>query len=202
MKIYYSQSSPFVRKCLVVAHELGVADRIEKLSCTAHVINRSMEIAKDNPLGQVPTLLTDDGTALHDSRVICEYLDTTFDGSLFPVEGPARWDRLVELSLADGMTGATLLARYERHLRPEAFQWSDWETAQLGKVHAGLAWFEERVSEFGERVDIGKIAFACSLGYLDFRFPHVPWREEAPRSAAWFERFNARPSMKETMPPA
>ncbi len=202
MKIFYSPASPFVRKCMVVAHELGIAERIERLPSAAGPVKRDATILPTNPLGQVPTFLTDDGQALFDSRVICEYLNDQQGGTLFPASGQARWARLTELSLADGMTAAALLARYENVLRPQEFRWADWTDGQLAKVRTGLEWLEKEAAGFGERVDIGTIAFGCALGYMDFRFPEVDWRARAPRSAEWFEAFNRRASMQATLPTA
>ncbi|ADU34598.1 glutathione S-transferase [Variovorax boronicumulans] len=200
MKIFHSPASPFVRKCMVVAHELGIADRIEKLPSAAGPVKRDATILPKNPLGQVPTFLCDDGQVLYDSRVICEYLDAKHSGSLFPADGTQRWARLTELALADGMTAAALLARYETMLRPEALRWNDWTEGQLAKVRTGLEWLETAAPSFGDRVDIGTIAFGCTLGYMDFRFPSVDWRGEAPNTAKWFEVFNQRASMQATLP--
>ena len=200
MKIYFSPASPFVRKCMVVAHELGIADRIEKLPSAAGPVQRDAQIIETNPLGQVPTFLCDDGTALYDSRVICEYLNAQQRGAIFPPDEPARWQRLTELALGDGMTAAALLARYETVLRPEPLRWNEWTEGQLGKVYSGLGWLESAAPSFGERVDIGTIAFGCALGYMDFRFPAVDWRARAPATARWFEAFNRRPSMQATLP--
>jgi len=201
MKIFHSPASPFVRKCMVVAHELGIADRIEKLPSAAGPVKRDATILPKNPLGQVPTFLCDDGQVLYDSRVICEYLNDLQSGSLFPAAGKERWARLTELALADGMTAAALLARYETMLRPEPLRWSDWTDGQLAKVQSGLEWLEPVASSFGDRVDIGTIAFGCALGYMDFRFPSVDWRAGAPDTAKWFEVFNQRASMQATLPP-
>ncbi|MCR6480234.1 glutathione S-transferase [Variovorax sp. ZS18.2.2] len=200
MKIFHSPASPFVRKCMVVAHELGIADRIEKLPSAAGPVKRDATILPKNPLGQVPTFLCDDGQVLYDSRVICEYLDATHSGELFPTDGTERWARLTELALADGMTAAALLARYETMLRPEALRWNDWTEGQLAKVRTGLEWLETAAPSFGDRVDIGTIAFGCALGYMDFRFPAVDWRGDAPNTAKWFEVFNQRTSMQATLP--
>ncbi|SFQ17548.1 glutathione S-transferase [Variovorax sp. 770b2] len=200
MKIFHSSASPFVRKCMVVAHELGIADRIEKLPSAAGPVKRDATILPKNPLGQVPTFLCNDGQVLYDSRVICEYLDATHSGALFPADGTERWARLTELALADGMTAAALLARYETMLRPEPLRWNDWTEGQLAKVRTGLEWLETAAPSFGDRVDIGTIAFGCALGYLDFRFPSVGWRADAPNTAKWFEVFNQRASMQATLP--
>ena len=126
LKIFHSQASPFVRKCLVVAHELGLRDRIELLPAAAHPVDRDRSIVERNPLGKVPTLIADDGTVLYDSRVICEYLNAVADGNLIPKSGPARWSVLCEQSLADGIMDAAVLARYETAYRPQALVWNEW----------------------------------------------------------------------------
>jgi glutathione S-transferase len=202
MKIFYSAASPFVRKCLVAAHELGLRDRLELLPGAAHPVNRDPAIVAKNPLGKVPTLITDDGAVLYDSRVICEYLDVVGGGHLLPREGAQRWTALVEQALADGIMDAAVLARYEAAVRPENLRWNEWTAGQLDKVTCGLAEIERRVGGFGERVDVGTIAIGCALGYLDLRFASLEWRATYPRTAAWFERFGARESMAATRPPA
>jgi glutathione S-transferase len=200
MKLFHAPASPFVRKCLVAAAELGLRERIELLPSAAHPVNRDRTIVAHNPLGKIPTLLTDEGAALYDSRVICEYLNALGDGRLLPREGAARWSVLVEQALADGIMDAAVLARYETAVRPEALHWSDWLRGQLEKVESGLDELETRAGRFGNRVDLGTIAFGCALGYLDFRFASLGWRERRPSTAAWFARFDARPSMAATRP--
>ena len=201
MKLFYSATSPFVRKVLVAAIELGLRERIEFLPAKAHVIDRDRTIIEKNPLGQVPTFITDDGAVLYDSRVIVEYLDVLGNGKLIPRDGAARWNVLTEHSLADGVLNAALLARYEGALRPEELRWRDWSAAQLDKVACGLAALETRAARFGERVDLATIAFGCALGYLDFRFATLGWRDAHPNAAAWFARFGERGSMVATRPP-
>lgn len=201
MKIYFSPASPFVRKCMVIAHELGLVDRIQKLPSAAGPVARDQTIIPDNPLGQVPTLITEDGQQLFDSRVICEYLNDLGGGALFPT-GAARWRVLTEQSLADGMLGAALLARYETVLRPEPLRWDGWYEGQMGKVRDGLAQLEKTAASLEGRLDIGTITIGCALGYLDFRYPHYDWRDSHPAVAAWFKTFNQRPSMQATLPSA
>lgn len=203
MKLFYSGASPYVRKCMVVAHELGLAARIEHLPAAAHPVNRDQNIVRNNPLGKVPTLLTDDGTVLYDSRVICEFLNDLGGGKLFPAAGGAqRWQVLTEQSLGDGILDAALLARYEGAMRPEALRWADWTTGQLDKIHCGLAAIDAKADSLGDRVDIGTITMGCVLGYLDLRFDHLGWRQQHAKAAAWFARFNARPAMQATLPKA
>ncbi len=202
MKLYHSATSPFVRKVMVAAIELGLRERIELLPAKAHVIDRDRTIIEKNPLGQVPTFITDDGTVLYDSRVIVEYLDVLGNGKLIPRDGAARWSVLTEHSLADGVLNAALLTRYEGALRPEELRWREWTAAQVDKVACGLDALETRAARFDERVDLATIAFGCALGYLDFRFATLGWRDMHPNAAAWFARFGGRGSMVATRPPA
>ncbi len=202
MKIYYSPFSPYVRKVLVAAHELGLADRIEQLPSAAHPINRDQTIIAHNPLGQVPTFLRDDGTVLADSRVICEYLDDLAGGTLFPRAGEQRWRALVDQTVGDGILAAALLSRYEVAVRPPEKLWQDWYDGQMDKVETAIAAIEKMAPTLGERVDIGTISFGCAFGYLDLRFPDNGWRTRHPQSAAWYARFEKRPSMQATRHPA
>ncbi len=199
MKIFFSPASPFVRKCTVSAAELGLT--FETLPSAAGPVARDGTIVAQNPLGQVPTMLADDGEALYDSRVICEYLDDQAGGGqLFPAAGPNRWRALREQALGDGLLGAAVLARYEAVLRPQDKQWADWTNGQMAKVGSALDQFEIWAAGFGDRVDIGTITTGCGMGYLDFRYPTLPWRDGRPALAEWFERFGARPSMAGSKP--
>lgn len=199
MKLFHSPSSPFVRKVMIVAHEVGLAGRIERLAAKAGPVERDDTIRAENPLGQVPTFLTDEGAALYDSRVVCEYLDDLGGGGLFGA-GPERWRNLTDAALADGLMGAALLARYETVLRPAEFRWEGWLGGQMGKVADGLDRIEGIAAGLGARFDIGTIGFACGLGYLDFRFPDLGWRQGRPAAAAWFSAMSERPSMRMTAP--
>ncbi len=202
MKLFYAAASPFVRKCLVSARELGLRERLELVPAAAHPVNRDQAVVAHNPLGKIPTLITDDGTVLYDSRVICEYLNGLGDGHLIPQQGPQRWSVLVDQALADGLMDAAVLTRYENAARPEALRWTDWMAGQLDKVTCGLADIELRVGAFAGRVDLGTIAIGCALGYLDFRFASFGWREKYPTTARWYAQFEERESMRTTRPPA
>jgi glutathione S-transferase len=202
MKLYYSPFSPYVRKVLVTAHELGLADKIENLASAAHPVTRDRSIIAHNPLGQVPTLLLDDGSVLADSRVICEYLDDLAGGSLFLRSGPQHWRILVDQTIGDGILTAALLSRYETAARPPEKLWQDWYDGQMDKVETSIAAIEAAVPTLGNRVDIGTISFACAFGYLDLRFPKFGWRDRHPKSADWFAGFSKRPSMVATQHPS
>lgn len=195
MKLFFSPTSPYVRKCLASAHELGLVDRIQLLDSKVHPVNRDAAVVAANPLGKVPTLITDDGQVLYDSRVICEYLDQLGGGGrLFPRDG-TRWHALTLQALADGLLDASLLARYEDVARPEALRWPDWRRGQLDKVASSLAALEAGTPVLDQRVHIGTLATGCALGYLDLRFPELAWRNTHPQLAAWWAAFGQRPSM-------
>jgi glutathione S-transferase len=202
MKLFYSQTSPFVRKCLVAAHELGLAQRLELKPAAAHPVNRDRSVVEHNPLGKIPTLVTDAGAVFFDSRVICEYLNGLGDGHLLPAAGEARFAILTDQSLADGLMDAAVLARYESAVRPQHLRWPDWSGGQMEKVSAALTDFERRAAAWEGRMDLGVLAVGCGLGYLDFRYPDLGWRQRSPSLVRWYERFAARESMTKTRPPA
>ena len=134
LQLYFAATSPYVRKVMVVAHHLGVADRIEHLAAAANPVNRDRNIAAFNPLAKVPAARTDDGLCLFDSRVICEYIDSERGGGLFPAAGRARWIALTQQALADGLLDAAILVRYERTLRPAELRWAQWDAGQMSKI--------------------------------------------------------------------
>ena len=198
MKILFSPFSPYVRKCLVTAHELGLSDRITLLPSNANPVTRDPQIIPINPLGKVPTFFTDDGQVLYDSRVICEYLNDLAKGSLIPAAGSARWQTLTLQALGDGMLDAALLARYEDVARPAEVQWPQWRAAQLDKAETSLAHLDAHPQLLANRVDLGALAVGCALWYLDLRFPDFDWRARHQSTANWYAAFSTRPSMAAT----
>lgn len=200
MKLFYSGASPYARKVLVAAHELGIADRIDLVTATVSPTGTGGEVAALNPLGKVPTLVTDDGRALYDSRVILEYLDTLTPRTLLPAAGEARFAALTLCAAADGLLDAALLARYEAALRPEPLRWAEWIEGQMGKIRRALDLFEATPLAGDGPAGVVEIAVACCLGYLDFRFAHEPWREGRPKLAAFYAAFSTRPAWPLTDP--
>lgn len=201
MKLHFALASPYVRKVRAAAVELGLDDRIELLERAMTPVAPEAALNADNPLGKIPCLVTEEGQALYDSRVICEYLDSLSDGKkMFPPEGAARWTALGRQALADGILDASVGKRYETFLRPNEFQWSDWIEAQTAKYNQALDQLEREASDFGDSVDIGTIAVACALGYLDFRYGSENWRNDRDHLAAWYVNFMKRPSMLSTAP--
>jgi glutathione S-transferase len=199
MKLRHNSASPFVRKVMVCAHELGLADKIELLNTAVSPVEANATLAGENPLMKIPALVTDDGEVLFDSPVICEYLDSLAGGGkLFPA-GKARWTALRQQALGDGILDALILCRYEIAARPEEKRFAGWTDGQLKKAHQGLAVLEQE--DLSGRT-IGTITAGCTLGYLDFRFPNDGWRTRHPGLAEWYKAVEALPSMQATRPPA
>ena len=199
MKLHYNPASPYVRKVRVVALETGLMGDIELAEVSVTPTGPDAKLCSDNPIGKIPSLVRDNGDALYDSRVICEYLDGLHNGArLFPENGEARWTAIRRQALADGILDAAVGTRYETFLRPQALRWPDWVDGQMGKVRRSLDALERE--SLADTLDIGTISVACALGYLDFRYPDEGWRDARPKLAAWYESFAARPSMIETSP--
>jgi glutathione S-transferase len=201
MKLYYSAASPYVRKCMIVAIEAGIDGRIEHVPAAVMPTKPNAEVAKDNPLMKLPTLVTDDGMALYDSRVICEYLDSQHAGTpLIPKSGADRWRVLRWQAMADGITDAGLLCRYEVVTRAEDKRSAEWTAGQMTKVTQGLDMAENDAQLLSSPINLGQIALACSIGWLEFRNVAGDIRKGRPKLTAWYEAFSRRPSMQATTP--
>jgi glutathione S-transferase len=199
MKLHWSPRSPFVRKVMVAAHELGLADRIDRVRTVVRMIQPNADLLPDNPLSKIPTLVLADGTVLFDSVVICEYLDALAGGgTLFPPSGPERWTALARHALANGLLDILILWRNERD-KPEAKQLPELLDSFAVKTRATLDRLERDAPDLAAaRFGIGHIAIGCCLSYLDFRFADLAWRDGHPALAAWHETFHARPSAQAT----
>jgi glutathione S-transferase len=201
MKLIGSHASPFVRKVRIVLAEKKLDYRFE----LEDVWNNNA-IVKNNPLGQVPCLVMDGGEAIFDSRVIVEYLDTLSPVSrLIPERGRERVEVRVWEALADGLLDACVLARMEQtwpargDLRSPA-----WVERQMYKVQEALKVMSRGLGEkpwyMGAHISLADIAVGCGLGYLDFRFPDLDWRNPHPNLERLFGKLSARHSFVETMP--
>ena len=201
MKLLYTPTSPFARKVRVLAHELGLADAIELVP--TDLAAEAPELVAYNPLAQVPTLIRDDGTALYDSPVICEYLDGLRAGEpRLPRVGAARWTMLRLQALADGVMEAAAAIFLERTRRPEDKRWEALVARKQGAIHRALDDLEARAAELaGDPPHLGAIAVGCALGYLDLRGVVGDWRPGRPALAGWFATLDARPAMRATAPP-
>ncbi len=201
MTLHWSPRSPYVRKVMIVAHELGLTPRIRTVRTVVGGTTPHLGLMRINPLGKLPTLELADGTALYDSPVICEYLDTLHDRPpLFPADGPARFTALRRQALGDGMLDAALPWLSER-FRPAERQSAPHMALWRAKLEAAVAALEaEAPALAADAFGIGQIAIGVALGYLDFRFPELAWRDGHATLADWYETFAARPAVADNPP--
>jgi glutathione S-transferase len=198
LTLHWSPKSPYVRKVMVCAHELGLVDRLELVRSVAAMLKPNPAIMAVNPLSKIPTLVREDGSALFDSVVICEYLDALAGGTLFPREGEARWQALRWHALGDGLLDALILWRNERERAVPLQQLLE---AFEQKVGAALALLDaEAAALHAAPFSIGTLTVGCALGYIDYRFDALGWRASAPRLAAWHAELCQRPSFQATEP--
>ena len=198
MKLLWSSRSPFVRKVVVVAHELGIADRIllDRVNVTAKETNA--EVMRFNPLNKIPTLVLDDGSIMIDSPVIAEYLDETYGkGELFSRDAANRWQVRRLHALGDGIMNYNISRLGEKGRGEQASP--EFMAAWLAKTTAALDTLEQETESLAP-LTIGSIAVAVALAHLDFRFADDAWRNGRPRLAAWYAGFAKRPSMQQTVP--
>ena len=185
MKLHWSPKSPYVRKVMVCAHELGVVDRLERVRSVAAMLKPNAALMRDNPLSKIPALVLDDGFTLVDSVVICEYLDELAAGSLFPPSGMARWRALRWHALGDGLLDTLILWRNEREreapLQPLVDAFAVKTTATLRMLDAEARALRD--SPF----TIGQVTLACALAFPDRReelepemWKHAPEAQPAP----------------------
>ncbi len=202
MKLYSSAASPFARKVRALIVETGQSGDIEIVETKGTALDTGAHPTALNPTSKIPVLERADGPALYDSRVICRFLDARVEGGLYP-DPPRLWDTLVLEATADAIMEAALSIVYEARLRPEDMQFTPWLDAQWSKVASALDHLEARwMSHLHGRLDMGHIAIACALGYVDFRLGDRGWRKGHDALAAWEAKIADRPALAETRPPA
>ena len=198
MKLHWSPKSPYVRKVMICARELGLVERLELVRSVAAMLKPNVRLMQDNPLSKIPALVLDDGFTLFDSVVICEYLNDLGQGALFPRQSTEKWQSLRWHALGDGLLDALILWRNEREREVPLEALID---AFELKTEACLKQLDDEAQALNEvPFSIGHVAVGCALGYLDYRFGALNWREVAPRLAEWYEETRARPSFESTEP--
>lgn len=200
MRLFHSPTSPYVRKVMVLLHETGLLPRVELVTGSGTPLDPGAAPLEANPLGKIPALEREDGPALYDSRVICRFLDDHAGAGFYP-PAPLLWDVLVLEATADGILDAALLMVYESRLRPEELRFAPWVEGQWAKIDRALDMIEARwIPHLSGPLDMGQVALACALGYLDFRHATRDWRATRPHLAAWEAAMAARPSLQATRP--
>ena len=202
MKLYGSPTSPYVRKVCIVLAEKRVAYEFIKGSASAP----NSPVPKFNPLGKVPVLVRDDGTAVYDSPVIVEYADGVGEGGKLIPEAFAdrievkRWE-----ALGDGIADATVLVSHDYREAEDKRQSAEWYEKQTKKIERGLTAMERELGSreycYGDCYSLADIAAGYALGYLDFVWRKIDWRVQHPNLTRLADRLAARASFKLTLPP-
>jgi glutathione S-transferase len=203
MKLIGSNTSPYVRKVRVVMAE----KKLDYDYVLEDVWAADTHIGQTNPLGKVPCLIMEGGEVISDSRVIVEYFDTLSPvGKLIPTVGRERAEVKTWEALADGVLDAAILARLEATWagRREFERSQVWIDRQLGKVEAALKTMSKGLGDkpyfVGIHLGLADIAVGVALGYLDFRFPQINWREQYPNLLKFQDKLMQRPSFADTRP--
>jgi glutathione S-transferase len=194
-----SPSSPFVRKVRIAVTLLGL-DKDVTLE-RADTTDPNDSLRQINPLGKIPVLIVEDGSAIYDSRVILDYLDDRAGGGkIVPRQPKERLAALRLQALCDGILDASILTIYEGRFRKPEMHEPKWLELQAGKVARALGVLEAAPPLIDPMPNVGQIALACALGYRDFRFGEG-WRGGHPRLVAWLDTFAARvPAFAATKP--
>lgn len=196
MKLYLNKASPYARFALVVAHEKGLADKLELVWVDPWA--SAPEFLAVAPLARVPVLVTDDGAAIADSAAICEYLDAAGEARALKPPRPKLDLVLQKYGLGRGIIELAFTATVEKRFHPDK---QPLATRYAETIARAASHLESRISELNaDEPDLGDLCVAVGLGYADFRMPHVAWRSACPKLAAWQDRMNARSSMQATAP--
>ncbi len=196
MKLYGALNSPYVRMCMVTALEVGLDQRVELVKADLTFVQTNKQLERLSALGKIPVLETDHGHPIFDSRVIMEYLcHAGGNKALLPDDGVKRFRILTLLALAQGLSDATVGLRIETAARPKGLQWAELEERLKLRISACLDELETQWLKDLSEINLGSIATACSLGYLDFRHGWLDWRKSHSSLAHFAENFYARDSM-------
>ena len=199
MKLYGDLISPFFRMCLVTAHEVGLAGKVQPVEAKVNPTAVNSDLTALSPVGKVPVLVTDHNHPIYDSRVIMEYLcHVSGNKTLIPDDGVKRFRVLTLTALGQAIGDAGVAQRYETAVRPQGLQWREWMVRQGLRVNAECDDLENTWEKDLREITAGTIAVAVALAYLDFRLPDWQWRKDRPKLAAFHETFSARPSMQAT----
>ncbi|MEM6743365.1 MAG: glutathione S-transferase family protein [Pseudomonadota bacterium] len=200
MRLRHAKASPFVRKVMVAFEELGKTGEVTLEDGASSPLAPNEGNVEVSPLGKIPALILADGTTLYDSRVITRWLDAEFGGELYPDGGPALWDCLVREATADGVMEAALAVVYEGRLREEGQRSEAWVAGQRAKIARVMDLYDAEIERLSGKCDMGALAVACALGYVDFRLTDWDWRQGRPKLARWADEMLARPSLTATAP--
>ena len=194
MKLFYSPTSPYVRKVLAVAHEKGLTGQIQ-------LVTRDPSLDRLNPLNKIPTLVTDDNEVLIESALICQYLDEIGGGrKLYPTDSKARRRMLQLEALGHGVCDAGVLLRMESRMHKPEQMSAEWLERQQKKLQLGLKMQEQSLDELGSTVTPAHITYGVTLFFFEHPTRARGGRDANPKLATWYDAFARVPCMATTEP--
>jgi glutathione S-transferase len=164
--------SPFVRRVAITLKILNMPFEHGNWS-----VGRDFDrIREYNPLGRVPTLVTDGGERLMESGAILDYLDELAGPgrALLPAAGPERRRALNLMAMATGAAEKGVLQVYERVFRPEPRRHQPWVDRCRLQMAAALREIDRFMGErgvsqwlVGERMTQADITVVCAFTFLN-----------------------------------
>ncbi len=198
--LYCSKTSPYSRKVRIAVEELGLGDQVEEV--VVDPFNAPPELLAANPLSRIPTLVTDRGEPLPDSKLILDYLTHRKTGLASLSRGAKRWEGVRRTMVADGMINAAVGIVMEKR-RPESIHYIPFLDRQTANIRRALDALNADAGLLAlENPGLCEITCGAALGYLDFRLPYLEWRKARDALANWYTVFAQRSSMQKTAPPA
>ena len=196
MKLYYTKASPYARKVRMAAIEKGISNQIKLVEVV--LAEKPQELLDANPLGKIPALITNEGLAIYDSPVICEYIEKLSPKPKLIPGGKKRFEILTICALADGMMDSAVGAVMETR-RPQEKQSDDAIKKHKTDIVRSVEALNKLVKRF-KKINMASIAVAAAIAYLDFRHADIDWRKKNKKLAAWFLEFSGRESFDRTKP--
>lgn len=205
MKLHYWRACPYACKVLAVAKYLEIHDQVSHEP--VHPWEKGTGLVSLNPLGKIPVLELEDGSALFDSQVICLYLadlatlQSKGDKGLYPQQSLEKFEALRLEALATGLMDASVAYVLEEHARPTGLQSLDWLSRQRAKIGSCLLYLEQNTAGLSsDKPTIGDVSLSIALSYLNYRFASYVWHPDHPNLTKWFEQMLRITAIAESLP--
>jgi glutathione S-transferase len=207
LTLYQFEGSPYSWKVRIALAEKGIPFQ----PVVPHNRETNLDFRRLTPIGKVPVLVTEDGTAVCESTIILEYLEERYPETplLPPHPADRARARMVE-EIADQYLAPALRTALLARLRFEAGQWHRRPDPSPSQEAEGLRAAVPYLDHFNRLVQ-GREYFLNRFGMADIglipvlgrsgRAVNLPLAERWPALSSWLERCLARPSVAGTAPP-
>ncbi len=198
--LYHLPLSPYCRKVRLVLAEKRLPFELK----VERVWERRAEYLAMNPAATAPTLQEDNGLAIPDSGVICEYLDEAYPdttllgatlGERVEVRRVVAWfDGKFDREVTRNLNGEKYFKRLSHIGHPDAAALRSGYANLREHLHY-LGWLAEtRKWLAGSALSLADLAAAAHLSVLDYQ-GDVDW-SVSPAARDWYARLKSRPSFR------